>query len=67
MLNISFLACSKVGVMRPDSLYCGNWRKTSKSHSDLDLGPTKPNIELVQDIFIYYNVLKFHVARSITF
>ena len=35
---------------------CGEWRKISKSHHDLDLGPTMPQIELVQAIFIYYNV-----------
>ena len=34
---------------------------------DLDLGPAMPNIELVQDIFIYYDVLKFRIHRSITF
>ena len=32
-------------------------------HSDLDLGPTMPNIELVRDFFIY-NVFRFHVPRS---
>ena len=41
MLNISFLACTKVEL----------W-VMSKSHNDLDLGPTMPNIKLVQDIFI---------------
>ena len=54
-------------VMGPDSLYCGKWRKILKSRSDLDLGPTMPNIELVRDIFIYSSVFKFHVPRSITF
>ena len=52
--------------MRPDS-FCGKWRKISKSRCDLDLGPAMPNIELVQDIFIYYSVSQFHVPRSITF
>ena len=61
MLNISFLACTKV----PDSLYCGKWRKISKSH--LDLCPTMPNIELVLDNLIYNNVFQFHVPGSITF
>ena len=38
--------------MRPDSLYCGKWKKISKSRCDLDLCPAMPNIELVQ-IFSY--------------
>ena len=33
-----------------DSLYCGKWRKISKSHRDLDLDQTKPNVELVRAI-----------------
>ena len=37
MLKISFPACTK--VMGPDSLYCGKWKKLSKSRHDLDLGP----------------------------
>ena len=44
-----------------DSLYCGKWRKISKSHRDLDLDRTMPNVELVQAIFIYYSMFKFHV------
>ena len=39
-----------------DSLYCGKWRKISKSHRDLDLDQTMPNVELVRAIFIYYTV-----------
>ena len=66
MLNISFLACTSC-VMEPDSLYCGKWRKISKSHHDLDLGPTMPNIDLVRVIFLSYNVFKFHVPRSVSF
>ena len=53
--------------MGPYSLYCGKWRKISKSQHDLNLGPTMPNIELVRDIFIYYDVLKFCIHRLITF
>ena len=34
--------------------------------SPLELDPTMPIIELVQDIFIYYKVLEFYVPRSIT-
>ena len=47
MLNISFLARIKVELY--DLTVCivsGKWRKISMSHSDLDLGGTKPNIEL---------------------
>ena len=51
--------------MGPDSLYCGKWRKISKSRHDLDLGPAMPNIELARDIFIYYDVFKFRIHRSI--
>ena len=51
--------------MGPDILYCGKWRKNSKSCLDLDLGLTMPNIGLFRVIFIYYNVFKFHVPRSI--
>ena len=58
-LNISFLACTKVDFMGPDSLYCGKWRKISKSHRELDLGRTMQTIELFQVIFIYYNVFQF--------
>ena len=50
MLNISFLASTKVelwDVMSYDSVYCGKWRKISKSRRDLDLGLAMPNIELV--------------------
>ena len=32
---------------------------------DLDLDVTMPIIELVRDIFIYYNVFQFHVPTSI--
>ena len=53
--------------MGPESLYCSKWRKNPKSHCGLDLVPTLPIIELVRDIFIYYNVFQFHVPRSITF
>ena len=54
--------------MGPDSLYCGKWRKNSKSRRDLDFGLAMPNIELIaRDVFIYYNVFKFHVPGSIIF
>ena len=66
MLNISFLACTKVEFV-PDSLYCGKWGKCLKACSDLDLDPMMLNIEFVRAIFIYYNVFQFHVPRSISF
>ena len=53
--------------MGPDSLYCGKWGKLLKADSDLDLDPMMLNIEIVQPIFIYYNIFKFHVPRSISF
>ena len=34
--------------MGPDSLYFGKWGKLLNAYSDLDLGPTKLNIELVR-------------------
>ena len=56
MLNINFLACTKVELwVCIDSLYCGKWRKISKSNHDLDLGPTMPIIKLVRVIFICYD------------
>ena len=55
MLNIGLPVCTKVELWDLDSLYCGK-NSMQKSCSDLDLGPTMPNIELFRDIFIYYNV-----------
>ena len=49
------------------SLYCGKWRKISKSHHDLDLDPTMPIIKLDIDILVYYNLFKFHGPKMITF
>ena len=51
----------------PDSLYCGKWGKFLNAYSDLDLDLMKLNIELVRVIFIYYNVFRFRVPRSISF
>ena len=67
MLNMSFLACTKIWFKGPNSLYCGKWGKLLKTYSDLNLDPMMLNIELVQAIFIYYNVIQFHVPRSISF
>ena len=39
-----------------DRLYCGKWRKISKSRCDLDLDRTMPNVELFRASFIYYHV-----------
>ena len=65
MLNISFLACTKVKV--PDSLYCGKWENFLKAYSDLDLDPIMLNIEIFRAIFTYYKVFQFHVPRSNSF
>ena len=62
-----FLACTKVELLGPDSLYCGKWGKFFNAYSDLDLDPTKLNFELVQSIFIYYKVFQFRVPGSISF
>ena len=48
-----------------DSLYCGKWRKVSKSRRDLDLDWTMPNVELVRAIFIYYNMFKFKLIEPL--
>ena len=50
-----------------DSLYCGKWRKISKSRRDLDLDRAMPNVELVQAIFIYYSMFNFQVDWTIIF
>ena len=64
MLNNSFLACFKDELW--DLIVCivVNGEKLQSTSHDLDLGLA---IEIVQDIFIYYHVFKFHVHRSITF
>ena len=46
MLNISFLACTKVEL----------W--------DLIVCIAMPNIELVRNIFFFYDILKFCIHRS---
>ena len=48
-------------LMGLDILYCGKWRKISKSCHDLDLDRTMPNVELVRAIFIYYNMFTFQI------
>ena len=57
MLNISLPASAKVELR--DLLLCivVNGEKFSKSRSDLDLGPTMPNIELVPDTTMYSNFM----------
>ena len=67
MLNISFLACTKVELW--DLIVCiviNGEKFQCCTMIDLDLGPAMPNIELVRDIFIYYDVLIFHVNKLIT-
>ena len=67
MLNNSFLACIRDELW--DLIVCivVNGEKLQSTRHDLDLGLAMPNIEIVQDIFIYYHLFKFHVPRSITF
>ena len=50
-----------------DSLYCGKWRKISKSRRDLDLDRTMPNVELVRAVFMYYSMFKFHAIEPLFF
>ena len=38
-----------------------------KSCRDLGLDRTKPNVKLIQDIFICYNIFEFQVPRLIIF
>ena len=44
-----------------DSLYCGKWRKISKSRCDLDLDRTMPNVELVR---AYFHILQYVQVSS---
>ena len=53
--------------VKSDNLYCGKWGKILKSCHDLDLVQTMSIIKFIQDIFIYYNIFKFPVSRSIIF
>ena len=55
MLNISFLACTKVELQDLALCIVVNG-ETFKAYSDLDLDPAMLNIELLRAIFIYYNV-----------
>ena len=50
-----------------DSLYCGKWRKISKSRCDLDLDWTMPNVELIRAILVYYNMFNLQVDWTIIF
>ena len=63
MLHINFKAFTKVELWDLTVCIAVN-REIIQSRSDLGLGPTMPNIELVQDIFIYNNVFKFNVQIS---
>ena len=63
LLNIRFLACTKVELQ--DLTVC---IVVNGETFDIDLDPMKLNIELVRAIFIFYNVFQFevHVPRSIS-
>ena len=66
-LDYNFLPCAKAEIKGLDILYCGKFRKGSKSCPDLDLDRTMPNVKLLCDIFKYYNISKFQVPRLIIF
>ena len=59
MLIISFLACTKVELWHLIVCIVVNGEKISKSHSDLDLFPTMPNIKLVR-----YNLFSYTIMCS---
>ena len=40
---------------------------STSSDPDLDFDQAMPNIEFARAIFIYFDVVKFHVHRSFTF
>ena len=65
MLNISFLACTKVELRDLTVCIAVNGEKF-RSHAVTLTSTMLPNIELVRDIFIN-NVFQYHVLRSITF
>ena len=44
-----------------------NGKKESKSSCHLDLDPTMPNVELIQGMFISYNIFKIQDPRSFIF
>ena len=60
MFNTSFLACVIVELQDLTVCIAVNGEK---SHSDLDLDLSMPNIKLLRAIFIF----KFHAHRSITY
>ena len=64
MLNIGFLACIKVELWDLTLCIVVNGEKF---RSDLDIYPTKPNIDFFRDICIYNNVFQFHVPSLIIF
>ena len=67
MLNISFIACTKVELWDLKVCIAVNGEKFQSRAMTLTLIRTMPNMEFVRVIFIYYNVFKFHVPRSISF
>ena len=63
MLDISLPACMKVELWDLTVCIVVNGEKFRSRAVTLTL----VNIKLVRDMFIYYNVIQFHVPRSITF
>ena len=64
MLNISFLACTKVELCYLKVCIAVNGEKFQSRVMTLTLVRQCP---LVRIIFIFYNVFKFHVPRSISY
>ena len=67
MLNHNFLTCAKAEILDLTVCIVVNGEKFQKSCCDLDLDRTMPNVELILDIFICYNVFEFQVPRLIIF
>ena len=67
MLNISFIACTKVELWDLKVCIAVNGEKFQSRAMTLTLIRKMPNMEFVRVIFIYYNVFKFHFPRSISF
>ena len=67
MLNISFLACTKVELWDLTVCIAVNKENFQSRTKTLALVQRCPISNLSELFFIYYNVFKFHVPRSISF
>ena len=59
MLNQYLLPCVKTEIKDFYILFCGKWRKMSKSLYDFDLDQTMLNVELIRAISKYFNMSRF--------